>query len=90
MKSTSPVVVSTIQMLPLASVKVVCCPAVLGSRSMVLMTIVLPVPCAVSFAVMLGRVTGVFNRVILLSSVAVGGAGVVTVTLRLAVALCPN
>ena len=89
-KSTAPVVVFTLQVLPLASVNVVCCPAVPRSRSIVEITILLPVPFAVSFAAMLGKVTGVFNVVVVESSVAVGGAGVVTVTLRFAVALCPS
>jgi len=78
-KRTSPVVVLTVQVLPLASVKVVCCPAVPGSRSIVLTTIELPVPFAVSFAAMFGKVTGVLNDVVVLSSVAVGGAGLTTV-----------
>ena len=74
-------------MLPFTSVKVVCCPIVDGSRSTVEMTILLPVPKAVSLAVMLVSVTGVFNVVVVESVVAVGGAGALIVTMRLAVAL---
>ena len=46
-----------------------------------------PVPNAVSLAVMSFSVTGVFNVVVVESSLAVGGAGVLIVTIRFAVAL---
>ena len=86
-KRTAPVVVFTVHVLPFVSVNVVCCPAVDGSRSIVPRTIVLPMPKAVSLAVMSLNVTGVFNVVVVESSVAAGGAGVETVTFKLAVAL---
>ena len=89
-KSTSPVFVLTDQVLPLLSVNVVCCPGVEGSRSIVPCTMLLPVPKAVSLVVMSPKVTGVFNVVVVESSVATGGFGIGIVTIRFAVALCPN
>ena len=76
--NTSPVVVLTVQILPLPSVKVVCCPTVDGSRSVVEITILLPVPKAMSLAVISVKVAGVFNVVVVASSLAVGGAGLPT------------
>jgi hypothetical protein len=63
-------------------VKVVCCPGVLGSRSMLLELRVAPV-LAVS---LLGafRLTGVLNGVMVLFDVATGAAGGATVTVKLA------
>ena len=85
--STAPVVVLTLHVLPLASMNVVCWPAVAGSRAVVLITIELPMPKAVSFVVISGRVTGVLSVVVVLSSVAAGGNGTGIVTVRFAVAL---
>ena len=85
--NTVPVVVFAVHTLPLASVKVVCCPGVDGSRSTVEITMLLPTPKAVSLAVILLNVTGVFNVVVVASSVAVGGFGFGMATLRFAVAL---
>src|SRR5215216_3218973 len=75
-KVTSPVVVLTLHWLPLESVKEVCWPPVDGSRSIVLITILLPGPKAVSLAVMFGNETGVLKGVVALSSRAMGGFGI--------------
>lgn len=69
------VVVLTLHWLPFESVKDVSCPGVDGSRSMVLVTMLLPGPNAVSLAVMSVRVTGVLKEVVALSSRAIGRVG---------------
>jgi hypothetical protein len=67
-KVTFPAVVLTLHWLPFESVKAVCWPLVDGSKSIVLITMLFPGPNAVSFAVILGRVTGVLKGVAPLSS----------------------
>src|SRR5215213_7175239 len=77
--ATCPVVVLSVQTPSPATLKLVCWPDVVGSRSIVLGTNVAPLPPAVSFPTGVSS-AGVVPIVLVLSAFAVGAAGAPTVT----------
>src|SRR5689334_7429054 len=80
---TWPVLVSSAQIPLPATVRVVCWPGAVGSRSMVLGTSVAPLPPAVSFAAGV-KIAGFVPVVVVASLLAVGAAGALTVIDRIA------